>query len=465
MVAGCETPSDVDGNMRLRRVLTLRDLILYGVICMSPVAPMPFFGVLNERGRGHAATTILIAMFAMSLTALSYGRMARAYPTAGSAFTFVGREFSAGAGYMTGWAMMMDYLLNPLICIIWCSQQGHVFVPGIPYWVWTTAFAVTLTGLNVQGVKVSARVVGTMVACMGIVIVVFLVASAHYIFVHYHGDSVWTYFTRPFYDPHKWSPRSIMSASSLAVLTYLGFDAISTLSEEATDPRRTILKASVLSCFVIGILSAVEVYAAQLVWPLATPYPNLDTAFTFVAGRVWAPLFVVVGLTQIVATFGAGLGAQLGAARLLYGMGRSGALPRSYFGAINPRKRIPQNNVVFLGVVALAGALILPNIAREKGMTPYELGANLLNFGALLTFMGVNAAALMRYFVRERVKRVSNFVLPALGFLVCFLLWWSLKLEARIFGVCWMAVGFSFGAWRTKGFRRSIIALEVPPDC
>lgn len=465
MVGPCEAVPDLGGNVRLRRVLTLPDLILYGVICMSPVAPMPFFGILNERGGGHAATTILIAMFAMSLTALSYGRMARAYPTAGSAFIFVGKEFNAGMGYMTGWAMMMDYLLNPLICIVWCSQQGHVFLPGLPYWAWAAFFAVTLTVLNVQGVKVSARVVSVMVACMGLVIATFLVASVHYVYAHHHGGTAWDYYTRPFYDPQTWAPRRIMSASSLAVLTYLGFDAISTLSEEANNPRANILKASVLSCFAIGVLSAIEVYAAQLVWPISRPYPNLDTAFTFVAGRVWAPLFVVVGLTQIVATFGAGLGAQLGAARLLYGMGRSGALPRGYFGAINVKKRIPQNNVVFLGAVALAGALILPHIAREKGMTPYELGANLLNFGALLTFMGVNAAAFMRYFVHQEIKRVSNFILPSVGFLVCLLLWWNLKLEARIFGICWMVVGLAFGAWRTQGFRRSVIALEVPPEC
>src|SRR4030088_412738 len=121
---------------RLRRALSLWDLIVYGVIVISPMAPMTFFGILSQRGHGHAATAILLAMFAMMLTAISYGRMARAHPSAGSAYTYVGREINPALGYVTGWSMVMDYLLNPMICIIWCSQQAHVFAPGIPYWIW-----------------------------------------------------------------------------------------------------------------------------------------------------------------------------------------------------------------------------------------------------------------------------------------------------------------------------------------
>jgi putrescine importer len=127
--------------VRLRRALTLWDLILYGVIVIQPVAPMSVFGVLSERGRGHVVTTILIAMVAMLFTAISYGRMARAYPSAGSAFTYVGQEINPGLGYVTGWSMVMDYMLNPMICIIWCSQQAHVFASAVPYWGWAVFFA------------------------------------------------------------------------------------------------------------------------------------------------------------------------------------------------------------------------------------------------------------------------------------------------------------------------------------
>src|SRR5262252_7046252 len=169
---------------RLRRTLTLWDLILYGVIVIQPVAPMSVFGVLSERGRGHVVTTILIAMVAMLFTAFSYGRMARAYPSAGSAFTYVGQEINPALGYVTGWSMVMDYMLNPMICIIWCSQQAHVFAPGVSYFVWALFFGAVFTYLNIQGIKTSARVNTLLAAAMGAVVAVFFMAVARYIFAN-----------------------------------------------------------------------------------------------------------------------------------------------------------------------------------------------------------------------------------------------------------------------------------------
>jgi len=445
---------------RLRRSLTLWDLILYGVIVIQPVAPMSVFGVLSNRGRGHVVTTILIAMVAMLFTAISYGRMARAYPSAGSAFTYVGQEINPALGYVTGWSMVMDYMLNPMICIIWISQQAHVFAPGVSYAAWATFFAVVFTLLNIQGVKTSARVNSALAAGMGIVIAIFFVAAARYIFGHPHDGAA--FFTRPFYDPQSWDTRTVLGGTSIAVLTYIGFDGISTLSEEAENPRRNILLATVLTCLVIGILSAVQVYAAQLIWPATEAFPNLDTAFTFVAGRAWAPLFAIVGFTLVVANFGSGMGAQLGAARLLYGMGRSSALPKSFFGVVDSKRHVPRNNVLFVGALALAGAFLLPAIAGAA--TGYELGANLLNFGALIAFMGVNAAAFVRYYLREPAKKMSNLLPPVLGFLICFLLWINLSAKALTFGVIWMAVGIAFGAWKTRGFRGNLIDFELPPE-
>jgi putrescine importer len=454
------SPTTSSSGPRLWRALTLWDLILYGVIVIQPVAPMSVFGVLSNRGRGHVVTTILIAMMAMLFTAISYGRMARAYPSAGSAFTYVGQEINPALGYVTGWSMVMDYMLNPMICIIWCSQQAHVFAPGIPYWGWAIFFAFVFTGLNIQGVKTSARVNAGLAAAMGVVIAIFLVAAARYVFGHPHDGL--GYFTRPFYDPAMWNTKAVLSGTSVAVLTYIGFDGISTLSEETENPRRNILLATVLTCLMIGILSGIEVYAAQLVWPARQAFPNVDTAFTFIAGRAWAPLFAIVGFTLLVANFGSGMGAQLGAARLLYGMGRSNALPKSFFGVVDPSRHIPRNNVLFVGGLALAGAFVLPAVAGTA--TGYELGANLLNFGALIAFMGVNAAAFTRYFLRDQQKSFLNFLLPGLGFLICLVLWWNLSPKARIFGAIWMAIGIAFGAWKTRGFRGNLIDFDLPPE-
>jgi len=437
---------------RLKRSLTLWDLILYGIIVIQPVAPMSVFGVLSDRGHGHVVTTILIAMVAMLFTAISYGRMARAYPSAGSAFTYVGQEINPALGYVTGWSMVMDYMLNPMICIIWCSQQAHVFAPGIPYWTWAIFFAVVFTLLNIQGVETSARVNSGLAAAMGVVIAIFFVAAARYIFGHPHDGT--GFFTRPFYDPQMWNAKAVLGGTSIAVLTYIGFDGISTLSEEAENPRRNILYATVLTCLVIGILSAVEVYVAQLVWPASRPFPNIDTAFVHVAGEAWKPLFAIVGFTLLIANFGSGMGAQIGAARLLFGMGRSNALPKSFFGAVDPKHHMPRNNVLFVGAIALAGAFIVS----------YGLGAEMLNFGALIAFMGVNAAAFMRYFVREREKKFTNLFPPVVGFVICLLLWLNLSKPAKIAGAIWMIVGIAFGAWKTRGFRGELVNFELPPE-
>jgi putrescine importer len=330
----------------------------------------------------------------------------------------------------------------------------------VSYGAWAVFFAAVFTFLNIQGVKTSARVNAGLAAGMGVVIAIFFVAAARYIFGHPHDGAA--FFTRPFYDPALWNTRAVLGGTSVAVLTYIGFDGISTLSEEAENPRRNILLATVLTCLVIGILSAIEVYVAQLVWPASQAYPNVDTAFTFVAGRAWKPLFAIVGFTLVVANFGSGMGAQLGAARLLYGMGRSSALPKSFFAAIEPKRHVPRNNVCFVGAFALAGAFVLPAVAGAA--TGFELGANLLNFGALIAFMGVNAAAFVRYYLREEKKKLINLVPPALGFFICLLLWWNLSTKARIFGALWMAVGIAFGAWKTKGFRGDLVNFDLPPE-
>jgi putrescine importer len=325
---------------RLRRTLSLWDLILYGVIVIQPTAPMPIFGVLSNRGRGHVVTTILLAMVAMIFTAISYGRMARAYPSA-------------------------------------------------------------------------------------------------------------------FYDSASFKTSAVLGGTSIAVLTYIGFDGISTLSEEVEHPRRDILLATVMTCSVIGVLSAMEVYAAQLVWPASQSFRDVDTAYVDIAARVAGPwFFLVMNLTLLVANFGSGVGAQLGAARLLYGMGRSNALPKSFFGVLHPKHRVPHNNVIFVGMVALAGAFVLS----------YALGAEMLNFGALIAFMGVNAAALMRYYVRATENKLSNLCPPVLGFVICLILWLSLSRPAKIAGTIWMAIGIAFGIWRGSGFLGGVGNFDSPAE-
>jgi amino acid transporter len=264
-----------------------------------------------------------------------------------------------------------------------------------------------------------------------------------------------TFFARPFYDPRTFSLDRVFTGTSIAVLTYIGFDGISTLSEEAHNPRRNILLATVLTCLVTGILASLEVYAAQLVWHDGRPFPDVDTAYVHVAGRAGgAWLLQVVNFTLLVASIGSGSAAQLAGARLLYGMGRDNAIPRSFFGVISTKRNIPRNNVLFTGALALGGAFVLS----------YQLAAELLNFGAFIAFMGVNLAAFTRYFLRADEKKWTNAVPPLLGFAICFYIWLNLRTPARIAGFAWLAVGIVYGAWRTKGFRRDLVRFEAPSE-
>jgi putrescine importer len=430
--------------MQLKRSLRLRDLVLTGIILIQPTAPMPLFGVVQQRADGHVVTTILIAMVAMMCTAVSYGRMARAFPTAGSAYTYVGKEIHPALGYATGWSMLMDYVLNPLICTIWCSKAAMNILPDIPYVVWTFFFAGLLTLLNLRRIEATARTNTALAVAMSIVIVAVLVATVRYLLA---GPAMsFADFTRPFYDPATFNASNVATGTSLAVLTYIGFDGISTLSEEVKDPRRNVARAMVLVCLIIGVLSAIEVYAAQLVWPASKPFPDVDTAyvhFTRVIGG--AVLFQVVNFTLLVASIGSGGGGQLAGARLLYGMGRDNALPPRFFAYLDPKRSVPSLNVILIGVLCLVGAWVIT----------YEIGAELLNFGALIGFMGVNVAAFLHYFVRGE-RKLSHLIIPLVGFLVCFGMWISLRNTAKFAGLAWLAAGVLYGAYKTDWFRKPI---------
>ncbi|HEY0703290.1 MAG TPA: APC family permease [Candidatus Acidoferrales bacterium] len=439
---------------QLRRVLGLFDLIIIGIVIIQPIAPMGIYGVISNDARGHVVTTILIAMVAMLFTAVSYGKMARAYPSAGSAYTYVGQELNPVLGYITGWAIVMDYLLNPLICTIICSQLTQNILPFLPYWALVFFYAGAFTVLNSRGIQTSARINEVMAAGMSIVVVIFFVFVVRFLWnYHQFGPG---FFTHPFYNPATFSFKSVFHGTSVAVLTYIGFDAISTFSEEVENPRRNIMLATVLVCLITGVLASLEVYAAQLVWR-DQPFPadKITSAFPLVAQTAGGYfLFQLINFTILIANIGSGMGSQLGAARLLYGMGRSDGIPKKFFGAIDPVSRVPRNNVIFVGVVALIGAFLIT----------YDQGADLLNFGALLAFMGVNIAALVRYYLRAQEKNILNLISPLLGFLICAFIWTQLSGPALKLGAVWMAVGITYGAVKTKGFQAELVNFDIPQD-
>jgi putrescine importer len=436
----------------LKRVLGLGSLVLYGIILIQPTAPMPLFGASASIAHGHVVTTILIGMVAMLFTAISYGRMANAYPSAGSAYTYVSREIHPSLGYLVGWGMIFDYVMNPVICVIWISKAAINFLPEIPFPVFVILFTLLFTGMNLRGIESSSRTNAIIAAGLAVVILLFLGAAVRYLIINPITEpGGWT---KPFFDPATFSFKSVSAGASLAVLTYIGFDGISTLSEEVHNPRRNILLASVLVCLITGVLASVQVYFAQLIWPQTT-FPDQDTAFCFVAGRAGGQwLFFTINMALLVASIGSGAGAQLGAGRLLYGMGRDNAIPSRFFAYINPRTHVPSYNIILVGILTLGGAFLLT----------YPLGAQLLNFGALIAFMGVNISSFVRYFIMNKQRKFFDFVVPVCGFLVCFFLWLSLGFSAKLAGLSWLAIGVLYGAYRTSWFRKPLQYAKIETD-
>jgi len=423
----------------LRRTLRFRDLILYGIILIQPTAPMPSFGVISAEAHGHVVTAILLAMVAMLFTSISYGRMARIYPHGGSAFLYVGKQIHPGAGYITGWCMVMDYILNPLICTVWCSRAAINFVPEIPYIAYVFLFAILFTTLNCNGVETSAKINTSIAAVLGVVILLVVVASVKHL-LHLPSYPA-GFLTHPFFDRATFTSSGLMRGTSIAVLTYIGFDGISTLSDEAINPARNVPRAIVWTCLVTGLLASIEVYLGQLAWPQSIPFPDIDTAYVYISGRVGGPaLFAIVNGALLLATIGSGMASQLGAARLMLAMGQDGALPKKFFGAIHPKNRIPRNNVLLIGAICLVGALLFS----------YQLGTELLNYGALLAFMGVNIASLTQAWREGRFRLWLPILLGLCGLVTCFVIWINLRPIALIAGSIWACLGILLWLWRRR---------------
>jgi amino acid transporter len=440
------------GPPRLKRLLTVWDLVFFGIVLIQPIAPVGIFGLSSKMSYGHVSTTIVISMVAMMLTAFSYGRMAALYPSAGSAYTYVSRGLGAHLGFMAGWAMCLDYLVIPLINTVYCALTLHRMVPSVHYSVWAVLSIAVITAMNLRGIRATARANIALLAVMTVVIVAFVGLAIRYL-VHVAG---WGHVlsSEPFYNPKTFDLKAIGTATSLAALTYIGFDGVTTLAEEVRNPKRNVLLAVVLVCFITGIFSTVEVYLAQLVWPDYTTLTESETAFLDVAGRVGgAGLFEAMAMVLVLACLGSGLAAQAGAARLLYGMGREGVLPRRIFGHLSAETAIPGYNVILIGALTLAA---LPWL-------DYELAATLLNFGAFLAFMGVNLATIAEYYFRRREGRpgiIADLLLPGLGFLFCLAIWLFLPTPAKVAGGVWLLIGLVYDAIKSRGFRRSPAVID-----
>jgi putrescine importer len=428
---------------KLKRVLGLWDLVYYGVILTSPIAVVPMFGEAQVLSRGHAILTLLAAMVAMTATAVSFGRMATVYPSAGSVYTYIGRAFDYRIGFVLGWAMFLEYLFQPLQNSLYAALTIQRFLPSVPFPI-LSAFAVGfMTLLCWFGIQTTARANEILLGLMCLVMVVFLGEAGWFIFLHQHLHGFIS--AAPFYDARTFSVRAIAAGTALAATTYIGFDGVSILAEEVKNPRRNVMLASVLVCVFTGLFASFQVFLAVRVWPDYRTLVNPETAFMDVARVVGGyGLFAAFGVVLLVSSLACGLAGLLGAARLLYGMGRDNVLPGRIFGHLHPMRGNPIYNVAIVAAVAYLGTLTMQ----------WERSIEILNFGALVAFMAVNLAAVRHFGFATELRATRNvlldIVVPGLGFVFCLIIFLGLQGSTLMIGGVWIAAAVIYVAFKFK---------------
>ncbi len=432
-----------------KRVLTLRDLVIFGLAFVGPTAPYSMFGIASVKSAGHLPLVYLIAMVAMSFTAISYGRMAAAFPAAGSTYVYASKALHPAAGFLAGWAMTIDYILIPMLSVIFVGLTANKVWPEVPYAVWVVITAAVITVINLRGILMASRANYLMNAIMIASLVWFILLAIRALWSGVGEGQLFS--PKPFFNPQTFSFSAVMGATSLAVLSFIGFDGVSTLAEDAKNPQRDIGRATVLVCFVAGGLFVFQSYLAQMVWPDYTQFSPVETAFMDVGKLVGGnSLFYFLSFVLVVAGFASAITGQASASRLLYGMGRDRLLPHRIFAYVHPRLGTPVYSVLLMGILHLIGALLLK----------YTEAAELVNFGAFIGFMAVNLCVIRHYWLGNRERRLADLLLPALGFVVCLYIWLHLSGLALMMGALWMAIGVIYLVWLTRGFKHEITRLR-----
>ncbi|WP_295829228.1 APC family permease [uncultured Microbacterium sp.] len=435
----------------LRRVMGVPSLVIFGLAYMVPLTVFTTYGLVAVTTGGHVPTAYLVTLVAMLFTAFSYAALVNAFPRAGSAYTYARRAFGGTVGFLTGWSLMIDYLLLPLINYVLMGIYLNAQFPGIPPWVFALAGVLLITGLNIVGITVVRNANLVLVGLQLVFAAVFVVCAVLHV-AQNPGVSL----LQPLYDAGLTFPGLLAGAAMLA-LSFLGFDAISTLSEEARDAERTVPRAIILTTVIGGLIFTVIAYVSTLVIPDVADIENPDAAANQImevaAGR-WLEVFFLVA--YIAGCIAAALASQASVSRILFAMGRDGVLPR-FFARLSRRYQTPIGAAIFVGVVSLAALFADLNTV-----------ASLISFGALAAFSLVNLSVIKHFLFDERRRgaaAVLRFgVLPALGFALTAWLWFSLSGLALTVGLVWIGVGIVWLAVLTRGFRRRPPEVEFDDE-
>ncbi len=425
-------------HQELKRSLSFADLLIYGLIFMVPIAPFGIFGFVYNGSGGMVALAYVIGMVAMAFTALSYAEMSKAFPMAGSVYTYSGRGIHPGAGFLAGWLILLDYVLVPALLYIIAAFAMNSFVTSVPVWGWVVLFVVVNTAVNYFGIEMTAKVNRIMLVAELIVLAIFLVIGIGAV-LSGKGDG---FSFDPLYNPDTFSIGLVFSAVSVAVLSFLGFDGISTLAEENRDGARSVGRATLAALGVAGLLFIVQTWVASLLVPngpqLLSEGDPSGTAFydaAEVAGGHW--LFVLTAVATAIAWgFANALVAQAATSRLLFSMARDRQLPQ-FLAKIHPQHRVPENATFLVAAVSIVLGIYMAE--RSDGAT---LLTTLVNFGALTAFLLLHVSVVNHYLVRQGSRDFwRHAVSPVLGFLIIGFVIIKANVAAQKLGLTWLAVG------------------------
>ncbi|HEY0500090.1 MAG TPA: APC family permease [Kutzneria sp.] len=424
--------ADFGYRQELKRSLRLRDLLVYGLIFMVPIAPFAIFGVVFNAAKGMVPLTYVIGLVAMLFTALSYREMSRAFPVAGSVYTYAGRGIAPWVGFLAGWAILLDYLLVPTLLYVTGAAALGTVVPAVPQWLWVVLFVVLNTVVNLAGIETTAQVNRWFLIGELAVLAIFVVAAV----ITVSARGAWS--VTPFFNAAEFSPGLVFAALSVAVLSFLGFDAISTQSEEVQGGPRVVGRATVLSLCLVAVLFIVQTWLAAMLVPGTTEFVGQDAtnqAFYHVAGLAagqW--LTVLVAITSALAAAVANsLVAQNATARLLFSMARDRTLP-SFLAHVNQKRRVPERAVLLVAVVSLIlGIFFVGQI---------EFLSTLVNFGALFAFLMLHVSVAVYHLIKRRQRTFGmHLAVPLIGFVIIGYVLYNADPDAKIGGLIWLAVG------------------------
>ncbi|KHO25586.1 Putrescine importer PuuP [Mycolicibacterium setense] len=436
----------------LVRALGLRSLVLFGLAYMTPLIVLGIFGVIASTTAGASASAYLIALAAMLFTASSYGRMAAAYPVSGSAYTYVRRTIDSRIGFLTGWAVLLDYLFLPMV--IWLIGAAYLEAqyPAVPGWLWVLGFILITTVLNVIGIKVADKANYLLMAFQLLVIVLFVALSIASVFRSAGPGGLVS--AGPFTGTDA-GIGGVTAGAAIAAYSFLGFDAVTTFTEEAVEPRKNMPRAIMLIALIGGFIFLVIAYTTQLVHP-GGEFADTSSAALEIAKQIGGNLFGAVFLAGLIlAQFASGIAAQASASRLLFAMGRDGTLPRRVFGTLSAKFRTPAANLVMIGAVGLLAMFL--DVATSTSF---------INFGAFVAFTLVNVSVIVYYFRRRTAGATHNpllyLVAPAIGAVITSYLLLQLDTRAIVLGLCWLGLGIVVLAVTSRGFK--VLPPEIAVD-